>query len=151
MKTKLYEFINYLTQKMEQEGRTVQNNRYIPRESDLTNFKSISSFEELKSIIKIAIAREYIRKVELGIDSYSLTYKGQDFALNGGEKNMCNINLNIENNGNQIVNLNSQNRDIFLQEDKKKDKNTGKSVLKSIKKVVLQLLEVFLRYMLVIL
>lgn len=82
MEKQILELVKYLNQKLNQDGRALENNRYIPRESDLESLKSITSFDELKLVIKEARTRGYLRMVELGY-SYTLTRKGQCFALFG--------------------------------------------------------------------
>lgn len=63
MEKQILELVKYLNQKMNQEGRALENNRYILRESDLESLKSITSFDELKLVIKEARIRDYLKMV----------------------------------------------------------------------------------------
>lgn len=82
MEKKIEELVKFLNQKMEQEGRTVTNNRFSPRSLDLKLLKLIKTEEDLKSVIKVSVARGYLAIAEWGGASYRLTQEGQNLALN---------------------------------------------------------------------
>ena len=92
MEKKIEELVKFLNQKMEQEGRTVTNNRFSPRSLDLKLLKLIKTEEDLKSVIKVSVARGYLAIAEWGGASYRLTQEGQNLALNAEKTKSVNGN-----------------------------------------------------------